>query len=179
MAFVSIMGDDAEEALTCFKIIHECVKKVPGTVFGTASSVRIEKMIQKAGTQAGLAGSRPLEGAARLMVLLIKKNYFTYCKKVITDIEKLLDAGKKIIPVTLEYVHSPGIEFENQISEIIRKRTGAKEIRLDKKAEPSLIGGCRLKIGDKVIDASVISQLRNLEAVLAFDQSGIPANGAE
>lgn len=48
--------------------------------------------------------------------------------------------------------------IENKLSEI----TG-KGIKLEAKQEPSLIGGVKVKIGDKVIDASVQSQLKNLK----------------
>jgi F-type H+-transporting ATPase subunit delta len=54
--------------------------------------------------------------------------------------------------------------------EQIRQQLGAiigKEIELRTRVDPSLIGGVVARVGDQLIDGSVISQLRSMRAALA------------
>lgn len=53
-------------------------------------------------------------------------------------------------------------EAARQVAEQIGKALG-KTVTLTQKVDPSLIGGLKIKVGDKLIDASVASQLRNMK----------------
>ena len=162
-AFVKSMGEDAEEAFAVFRIFVSWANKLPGAVFGTASSIQAERILKKAGEQV-----QPCSGAyekvMRFIVLLIKKNCLRHSAVIIKEIQKSLDIKNNVLPVILESVYPPG-DFEIKITDLIRERTGA-EVRLEKKIKPELIGGYRLKIGDKVIDASILTQLTQMETAL-------------
>ena len=177
-AFIHTMGNDCEEAFAILKILNEWAKKLPGDISGTANAMQAEKAVRKAAEHLGIKDSRPVEGALRFLVLIIRKGNLRYCDKIINEIDRQLDANKKTFTVILEYVFPPGKELEEQICETVKKRIGAAEVRIVKKPEPSLIGGFRLRIGDEVIDASVLSQLRKMEADLALDPGVGLSNGA-
>ncbi len=49
----------------------------------------------------------------------------------------------------------------------MRSRRLGREVRLDTQVEPAIIGGLVLRIGDRVIDASVAARLQQLRRRLA------------
>ena len=170
-AFVGVTGNDAEEALAIFKIFSDRIKKIPGCVFGTWAAESLEKIIGKTVEQMDIAGTQVPEITSRFVVLLIKRNLFRYSDRIIAEIQKILDRKNRIVPVVLESAFAPD-NLESELIAALKKRTGAEEIRLEKRTVPGLIGGYRLKIGDEVIDASILGQLRKMETALA---SGIRA----
>lgn len=181
-AFINTMGKDAEEALVIFGILHDWIKKLPGAVFGTASARQLETLIAKGAMETGLSGSRPLEGASRFIILLVRRNQIAHAREIISETEKILDSINKTMPVVLESAVTPSAQLESQITETVKKRFGANHVRLEKKLRPELIGGYRLRIGDELVDASIITQLKNMEAALASGLSASqwgsgPANG--
>ena len=50
-----------------------------------------------------------------------------------------------------------------RVADQIGEALGGKGVTLTQKVEPSLIGGMKIKVGDRLIDASVASQLRNMK----------------
>ncbi|MCL2833039.1 MAG: F0F1 ATP synthase subunit delta [Treponema sp.] len=166
-AFVNTCGSDAEDAFVLLKILNEWVKKLPGAVFGGSCANHVEQAIGKAAAKLGIEQSKPLDTACCFIELMVKRNVVSNCGSIIAEIEKLLDAEKKILPAVLEYVIPPAKELEDSVCAVLKKTTGAREIRLEKKPEPSLIGGFRLRYGGMVADASLLSQLKKMEAMLA------------
>jgi len=165
-AFVNSMGADAEEAFDALKIIIPWVKKCSGsndgyTVFGMAAANQAGRIIKKAGEQSGDAGP-VLDGVTRFITLMIEKKCFHYSDTVINDIQKLLDVKNNTVRVTLESAF-PADESIDELTDAVRKRTHANQVIIENTIRPELIGGGRLKIGDEVIDASVLSQLRQME----------------
>ena len=160
-AFINSMGNDAEEAFEFFRLLVSWTGKLPGAVAGTSSAAQALALIKKAGENAGIA-SESLEGASHFIFILIKKNCLRHSEEITSEIQKLLDAKKNILPVIFESAFPSG-GFENELAEAIKKNTGAGEIRFRNVVRPELIGGCRLRIGDRLIDASVLSQLKQME----------------
>lgn len=57
-------------------------------------------------------------------------------------------------------------ELDPATARLVADQIGAalgKSVSLTQKIDPSLIGGLKIKVGDKLIDASVASQLRNMK----------------
>jgi len=156
------MGADAEEAFGILVILLRWVNKLPGAVFGTASAAQLKTLIGKAGARAGAAGTESFECACGFAALLVKRNLLRHSASVISEIRKLLDSGNGIVHATLESASSVFVP-EDELTSIIRERTGANEVRLEKKIRPELVGGYRLRIGDKIIDASVLARLKQIE----------------
>jgi F0F1-type ATP synthase delta subunit len=67
----------------------------------------------------------------------------------------------------LEYARDPGAEFLDQLTGTLVEKTGAAGVRLSTRVVPELLAGCRLRIGGGLIDASLQTRLRQLEAELA------------
>jgi len=54
-----------------------------------------------------------------------------------------------------------------EIEALVKKETGAKEVKINKKLNEKLIGGFILKVGDKQFDASISGSLNKLKKELA------------
>ena len=57
-------------------------------------------------------------------------------------------------------------EQQKDISDKLKVLTGAKQIKLALKVDPSLIGGFTIEIGSKLIDTSIRGQLRKISNLL-------------
>lgn len=169
-AFVRTLDTDAEEGLVFFRIIKDCLGNLPGALFGSSVASEFENAMAKAAEKINVIGNRALDRASSLMALLLKRDLFQYSGEIVSEIEKILERQKKIVSVIFESVYPPAPELEEEIKEAIKKRINAGEVRLEKKINPALMSGYRLKIGDERIDASVYAQLHQMEKFLAAGQ---------
>ena len=55
---------------------------------------------------------------------------------------------------------------QKNLAEKLKTITGAKQIKLALKVDPSLIGGFTVEIGSKLIDTSIRGQLRQISSLL-------------
>ena len=60
----------------------------------------------------------------------------------------------------------PGPEYVERVAALVKSRFGAAEVRAEALADPSLIGGVRLQIGDTVYDGSLSGMLRRVKKSL-------------
>jgi F-type H+-transporting ATPase subunit delta len=184
-AFINTAGN-AEEEFEALKLLAAWVKRLEGqtagevkgqsAIFGSAAAKWLEEAVGRAA--AGPGSVRAWEKAARFIALLVRKNLFRRVDAVIAGIERELDRRRGIVPVLIESVQPVDSGFEEGLAGAIKRRTGAKDIRIEKRINPGLIGGFRLRMEDEVIDASVRFQLQKMAAGLAvsFDRSG-PVGG--
>jgi F-type H+-transporting ATPase subunit delta len=71
---------------------------------------------------------------------------------------ELLDAHYGILPAIVHSANPLDDSEIDQLIEQLRKLTG-KEIRLSTVVDPEVIGGLRIRVGDKVIDGSIRNKL--------------------
>ena len=57
-------------------------------------------------------------------------------------------------------------EQQKNIAEKLKTITGAKQIKLALKVDPTLIGGFTVEIGSKLIDTSIRGQLKQITTLL-------------
>jgi len=172
---ISAQGAEAEEGLDVLKVLSRWGKSLPGAVFGSSAAQKMEKLIREGIAKVSSPGgtrlpSPAMETAIRFFILLVKRNSFSHIDTLIDEIQKFLDRKNGIVKATVEYV--PPQADDARIKEAITKRTGAARVELEWLLKPELIGGYRLRIGDDVIDASIRSQLQQLEACLASGDGG-------
>jgi F-type H+-transporting ATPase subunit delta len=163
---------NAEEGLAAFKALLPPVTDLGRTVSGAARAARLEGMIRAA--SAGFR-SPGLEGAIRLITLLVKKNGLSYGGQVAERIEQMVNKKKGVLTVTLESAFPPEAEFLEALKAALIKKTGAGEARILPRVLPELLGGCRLRMGGESIDASLRGQLAKMAADLSA--AGVSGNG--
>jgi F-type H+-transporting ATPase subunit delta len=166
-AFINVTGDQAAEGFTAIGILSAWIKKLPGAVFGSHAAKCLERFIAEGAKKAGGGEAEILTQCSRFVCLLVKRDLFTHIDPVLKEIEKILNEQRGILPVIAESALPLDGELEALITGELKKRKGAGEVRLEKRINPSLIGGLRLRIGDEVIDASLRSQLQQMAGELA------------
>jgi F-type H+-transporting ATPase subunit delta len=172
-AFISALeGDgapgDVEEGLAAFKVFAAWVKKIPGAVMGTASSLRLDRILRGAIAGAGPCfGGRGTEFAVRLIVLLTRKNCLGRADAVAEAAELILDRQRGILAPVVECAFPPPEAMLESLRAAIRRRTGAADVKPEVRVVPELLGGYRLLTGSDCIDASLRAQILGMTRELS------------
>lgn len=101
--------------------------------------------------------------AKRLVAFVIEKGRATYLPEILRQVEALYEDLRGIRHA--EVVSAVPLS-QGQAEQLVRKlkeATAASEIILKQEVDGGLIGGVRVKIGDKVWDASVSGRLEELK----------------
>ncbi len=105
------------------------------------------------------------ESTLRLLELLIDKRRFELLPLIESEYKRLLFARKNIVSATLTSAEQLDGATVEKIKKKIADKLG-KKLELDVKVDQSLIGGAVLRLGDEVIDGSLLGKLQSLEKVL-------------
>jgi F-type H+-transporting ATPase subunit delta len=174
VAFTELCGRDIDEGLEAIRSFVACAAEIKGRFSGTAAGARFERELRKAMGEAGFGpANRGTELAVRLLVCLIRKDYFKYHLALLNEIEKAVDRIKGILQVKVETVKPLDQDLEEKIKAELKKQTGVREIILNTRIVPGLIAGYRIFIGFELLDTSIRKRLRKLGAELGLSsQSG-------
>jgi F-type H+-transporting ATPase subunit delta len=96
------------------------------------------------------------------MRVLIHRRREAYIFQIADELKRLNDLAKGRVKVFVE----SAVELSDKEIAAIREQLskGTREVEISTKVNPSLIGGVRLTIGDRVIDASVKTQLNQFRS---------------
>ena len=100
------------------------------------------------------------------MMLLVDKRRIIFLEPIV---EQYLNLLRKLNQVTLAQVISAKELSEEQKQSIVTKVKAiaeARDVELKTTIDPNLIGGVIIKVGSKVIDASIRGQLRRISISL-------------
>jgi F-type H+-transporting ATPase subunit delta len=115
--------------------------------------------------QSILARLAPSKAVESFLMLLFEKGRFGFLGAISDFYQKLADELKGVARATLVSASALSVEAVDRIRLALSKRTG-KEIILDVKQDPSLIGGVITQIGDLVLDGSIRTQLTHMRESL-------------
>jgi F-type H+-transporting ATPase subunit delta len=104
------------------------------------------------------------------LILLFDKGRIGFLVSINDFFQKLADELKGVAQASLVSATELSAETIEKIRSALSKRTG-KEIVLDVKRDPGLIGGIVTKIGDLVLDGSIKTQLLNMRESLKRGES--------
>lgn len=107
---------------------------------------------------------------ASFLKLLFDKGRFVFLGAVNEFYQKLADDLKGVARASLVSANELSSEAVEKIRKALSKKTG-KDIVLDIKTDPALIGGVITKIGDLVLDGSIKTQLLNMRESLKRGES--------
>ena len=107
---------------------------------------------------------------ASFLKLLFDKGRFGFLGAINEFYQKLADDLKGVARASLVSANELSSEAVEKIRKALSKKTG-KDIVLDIKTDPSLIGGVVTKIGDLVLDGSIKTQLLNMRESLKRGES--------
>jgi F-type H+-transporting ATPase subunit delta len=95
------------------------------------------------------------------LILLFEKGRFGFLEHINDFYQKLADELKGVSRATVTSASRLSADVVERIRAALSKRTG-KDIILDVKQDPRLIGGVVTQIGDLVLDGSIRTQLLNM-----------------
>ena len=104
------------------------------------------------------------------LMLLFDKGRFDFISSINELYQKLADELKGIARASLVSATELSSETVEKIRTSLSKKTG-KDIILDTKQDPDLIGGIVTRIGDLVLDGSIKTQLLNMRESLKRGES--------
>jgi F-type H+-transporting ATPase subunit delta len=135
----------------------------PGVVEVLASS-RVPFEVKERLLRSGLADVSPL--ALNLARLLVQKGRIALAEQVWDEYQRLLDEHRgRAQALVLTAVPLSGDE-ERAVAQRLRELTG-KEIVLERRVDPEIMGGLVARVGDRLIDGSTRTRLLELRRRLA------------
>ena len=188
-AFFAVSGGNADAVFLCLKALVPPVKSIHGALFGYGASVKLEKILRESSLQRsafqGNAFQRnetstdpAAEYAIRFICLLVERNCFRYIDTLLEKIEQTLNERKGILDVTLESAAPmdsvQSAHFEEELTKMIKEKTGATGIKMKTHIKPELLGGYLLRFAGFYIDASLKGQLNSITAELTQAAKMIP-----
>ncbi|MCS3629053.1 F-type H+-transporting ATPase subunit delta [Salinibacter ruber] len=105
-----------------------------------------------------LLGDRVEDLTVRFLRLLIRKDRETMTEAILDQYQTLRDEQRGIVDAEVTVARPLADETRTALVGVLEEKTG-KEIRLHLHEDADLIGGLVVRIGDRVFDASVRSQL--------------------
>ena len=109
--------------------------------------------------------------------LLVQKDRETLTKAILDQYQSLRDEQRGIVDAEVTVAQPLNDEDRNVLVEALEEKTG-KDVRLHLEENPDLIGGLVIRIGDRVFDGSVRSQLNALRDQLQNATLSLEDNGA-
>ncbi|MGB3137599.1 MAG: ATP synthase F1 subunit delta [Nodosilinea sp.] len=94
--------------------------------------------------------------------LLVDRGRIAFLKPVLQQYQALLRERNQTVLADVTSAVELSDEQQNAIRDRVKTMTGANSVELSIQIDPSLIGGLVIKVGSKVIDASLRGQLRRI-----------------
>jgi F-type H+-transporting ATPase subunit delta len=164
-AFVSVCAGHAGEGLDILKAFAPVLAPLPGRIAGLADALALERILRASLEAAGVgAGGEGAEYAVRFVALLVRKGRFRQLDQAVRAVEQRVDAQNGIFTVDIESAGPVDGDLREAIKAALMRKYGAREIRLVSRIVPELLGGCRLRFGDELVDASVQGRLERMAA---------------
>jgi len=102
-----------------------------------------------------------------LLKLLADRGRIGYLDAVLERLLELYRAQNSIALATLTSAEPLSEEQQASLTEKVKQVAGTDHVEIELQVDPSLIGGFVLRVGSKVIDASLAGQVRRLGLALA------------
>lgn len=101
------------------------------------------------------------------LMVLVDRRRIMLLEGICGEFQALLRKLNQIVLAEVISVQELSDEQKNALKEKVKTLTGARDVELDTKLDPELIGGVIIKIGSQVIDASLRGQLRRISLNLS------------
>ena len=93
---------------------------------------------------------------------VIDKGREAYLPEIASAFIEQYNTNKAVVLADVISASEVSADLENQVIDIIKKKTGAKTVHLNSSVDESLIGGFILKYNDKLYDTSISGRLAKL-----------------
>jgi F-type H+-transporting ATPase subunit delta len=113
-----------------------------------------------------LFGTRVSATVLNFLKLLFDRRRQEDIKGIYNEFVRLVDQARNRVKATVE---SATVLTEEELQTLTEKLgTGGKQVKITTKVNPALIGGLRVRVGDRVFDYSVKTRLERFRATLKY-----------
>ena len=98
--------------------------------------------------------------------LLIEKHRMPAIHRIRREYEALWEEANRLLPVEVTSAIELDEDTVKQIGDKIGERTGRK-VQLESKVDPDILGGIVVRVGDRILDASIANRLESLRKQVA------------
>ena len=98
--------------------------------------------------------------------LLIEKHRVPALHRIRREYDALWEEENKLLPVEVTSAIELDPATVEQIGDKIGERTGRK-VQLESKVDPDILGGIVVRVGDRILDASIANRLESLRKQVA------------
>jgi F-type H+-transporting ATPase subunit delta len=101
-----------------------------------------------------------------LLKLLLDKKRIKYLPGIVEQFSSIADKKRNILNITVYSAFPLEDSQVERIKDKYRKIYNAASVKADIRIDKNLIGGIKIKIGDKIIDATIVSKVEMLKEML-------------
>ena len=98
--------------------------------------------------------------------MISDKHLLSKSHLILSELEKIVDKEKGRLRVRVNSKTKITDKAQEEIIDFIKKRFKIKEVILELKEDPKLLGGIKLEIGDEIIDTTLKHKLDQLQNYL-------------
>ncbi|HEY5206398.1 MAG TPA: F0F1 ATP synthase subunit delta [Roseiarcus sp.] len=155
-------GEAVADALTRFDALiaesPDLERLVRSPVFSAADQLKALDAIL---AQAGIGGV-----AANFLRLVASKRRLYFVREMIADYRKLYDKSRGV--TRAEVTSAAPLTDANvaSLKDSLRASSGGREVDLDMKVDPSIIGGLIVKLGSRMVDGSLKTKLNAIRLAM-------------
>ena len=128
-------------------------------VQGFMSMPRITQENKQALLDQHLGGVSPM--ARNLASILIRRSRVHLAAGILADYLEMLDEERGVVSAQVTSAVPMDDDLQGQVQGILNRQVG-RDLRLSVDVDPEIIGGFIARVGDRVLDGSTRSRLRNL-----------------
>jgi F-type H+-transporting ATPase subunit delta len=114
--------------------------------------------------------SRVLPTSLNLALLIVQRELVDYMQKIATELEKLVLDYRNQAVAEITTAVTLDEKQQNHVKKALERKTG-KNILMQTRVDPSILGGIVARVGDQVIDGSVRYRLAALRQSLLTEVS--------
>jgi len=100
------------------------------------------------------------------LALLVEKHRMPAIHRIRRAYDALWEEANKLLPVEVTSAIELDPQTVEQIGDKIGERTGRK-VQLESRVDPDILGGIVVRVGDRILDASIANRLESLRKQVA------------
>ena len=100
------------------------------------------------------------------VVFMRDKNLLGKKKEILIALENIINKENSIVKIKLSSSEKLKEETKKEIEDFIKRKYKAKEVIIELKENPKLLGGIKIEIGDDIIDTTLSSKIHQLQDYL-------------
>lgn len=106
------------------------------------------------------------QGIRNFLKVMTDFDHMNEIKSIFKAYKQLELKSKNVITAEFSYVNRPDDNTIDKFKEMLKKKYGASDVVLNLKEDKTLIGGCKLTVGDTVYDKSIQGTIKALQSTL-------------